>query len=403
MQRIRVLSILMLLLSGIIAVVPVWGQEGGVRYNWAPPLNQGQMPANDPLLPPIDIMPVLPLEDTLIPGTLIFNVESFGEEYTTLTITLDSRLWAYNITQRNGLTSVSPNGQYGIYTVPDGALDVITCGILDLLTLETVDRFETTGGCHQSSVYWSPDSQRVLFQTRTESGVSALGIRHHGETLVYRPLPIGSADLGDVPLGDNFNYFVSGWLSAQVISFEIVNEGIVSEQLYMSLDDSQSAYPVTSLSLEDVSSRFVLSLPAQPAGVLDRGYWLTDLVTGDHFELAPPGNIARYGVVSPDGSAVVYWAASEGPLGATHPLRLVIYVPATDEQIVLLQFDGPQGDILRTRPGQLAWNPEGIFFHIEQQPGTLSSLEEGTYRIQPDGSDLTFVTPAFLWRTLPPQ
>jgi hypothetical protein len=145
----------------------------------------------------------------------------------------------------------------------------------------------------------------------------------------------------------------------------------------------------------------ILSRPAQPLEELNRGVWLTDIVADETYSLAPTGNIARLAEVSPDDTQVVYWAETESLLGTVHPLRLVVYTPDTEEEhTVLLQFDGPQDGVLVTRPGELIWNPEGIYFHISQQPGAVSPLQSGTYRIQPDGSELTFMSSEQLWGTL---
>lgn len=374
---------------------PVMGQ-GGSGYRWPAPLNAGEMPTNPPLLPSVSVMPRLPLPEPLHIDTLLFNIEDFTDGYRILNVTLDSRLYAYNISYQYGIHSVSPNGQYGIYPVPTGATDIIPCGIMDLLTLNTVDRFDTTGGCHKSSIFWSPDGTQILFQTRDEQGHSALGIRHEGQTTVLRPLPTLNADIGGAIVNDTRDYFPKGWLTDTIISFDLGFQGTLSEQLFTNLNNPSIGYPVTDLKLEEVGKRFILSMPSQRVEVFNRSVRLTDLAANNNtFPLAPLGYVARLAVMAPDETAVLYWAETESPWGTTHPIRLVLYVPGTDEQIVLLQFDG--GDILVTRPGELAWNPEGIYFHVSQQPGAVSRLLSGTYRIQADGSSLEYVSPELFW------
>jgi hypothetical protein len=380
--------------------IPAYGQ-GGSSYQWSPPVNSGEMPTNVPLLPNISIMPTLPLDEPLIPGTLIFSVEDFSDGYSIVNLTLDERLYAYNITNRYGIYPISPNGQYGIFTVPDGATDVITCGIMDMLTGETVDQFETIGICRGTSVYWSPDSTRIFFQAVDEAGRPALGIRGDGQTTIFRPIPVDFTDLGGETLGDSWDYFIGGWISNDTVTYDIGIRGTYSQQLYTTLDDLDVGRPIPVITAEETGGRrLILSRPAQPLEELNRGVWLTDIVADDTYSLAPIGNVARLAEVSPDDSQVVYWVETEASLGTVHPLRLVVYSPDSEEHTVLLQFDGPQDGILVTRPGELIWNPEGIYFHISQQPGAVSPLQSGTYRIQPDGSDLTFVSPEQLWGTL---
>ncbi len=400
MGMIRLLSLMLIIGAMLGVMMPAQGQDQPA-FEWPAALNPGEMPANPDMLPPISAMPRLNLPEPLIPGTLFFNFESYGERYTIMNLTLDNRLYAYNITYDYGVHPVSPSGQYGIYTVPDGALEVITCGILDLLTGTTVDRFETLGGCNQTNVHWSPDSTRILFQTRDEAGHSALGIRANGETTVLRPAPVDGVDLGGETLTEDRQYRALGWVGNEVVSFELGLGPSSSEQLYASLEMPADARPATALTVEETGQRFILSFPAQPAIMFNRGVWLTDLVTGEHRSLAPAFHVATQAVLAPDESAIVYWAETEGPLGTTHPLRLTMYIPATESQVVLLQFEGPTDSLLKTRPGHLVWNPEGIYFFISQQSGALSPLLTGTYRIQPDGSNLEWVTGVLLWSSLP--
>lgn len=389
---------IMTVVSGI---APAKSQEP-VAFQWAAPLNPGQMPQNQTLLPPIHIMPTLPLPETLIPGTLFFNIQDFSDGYRILYATLDARLYAYNISYQYGIQPISPNGHYGIYTVPTGAIEVITCGILDLLTNVTVDRFDTTGACDKSSLFWSPDSSKILFQFRDENGRPGLGIRQNGQTTIIQPAPAAGVDLGGQPLVESREYFATGWLNNNIVAFDIGLSGTLSEELFTALDDPTVGQPARNLSMESVGKRLMLVLPAQPVDILSRSYGLTDLVNEASFSLAPEGHIARLAAVSPDDSKVVYWAETQTLLGTTHPLRLVVYDPDSDQHIPLLQFDGPVGDALATRPGELVWNPEGIYFYISQQPGAVSPLQSGTYRIQPDGSTLEFVTKELLWDSLAP-
>lgn len=384
---------------------PAHGQDGGtIQYRWDPPLNPGNMPQNTPFLPPAFQMPVLPLSEPLVPETLFFNIESFNDQYTVMNVTLDTldnRFYAYNISYTYGVHPVSPNGLYGIFTVPDGATDRITCGILDLITLTTVDQFQTTGGCNQNNVWWSPDSTKLLFQTVDEQGRGALAIRQDAQSSIFRPIPSTDTDLGGVPLDDSSTFTARGWISNDLFSFEVVTRGIVSETLFAKLIDPRLAVPSTKLLYEDTLQRLVTSRPAQSPGDPHRGVILTDVITGSSFSLAPFGHMARIAVVSPDDTRVVYWSETKTQTGTTHPLRLVIYNPDSDQQTVLLQFDGPTDSFLLTRPGVLVWNSDGIYFYISQQDGASSRLQTGTYRIQPDGSNLEFVTPALLWTSLP--
>ena len=398
MRRILI-SFGVLILLGIVAF-PVQGQSG-IQFTWRQPLNAGAMPQNRPLLPAAVSMPVLPLDEPLAPGTLFFNIESFTDEYSILNVTLDSRLYAYNITYLYGIHPVSPSGQYGIYTVPDGSTDVISCGILDMLTMQTVDRFETSGGCNQNNIKWSPDSTKILFQINDDQGRSSIGIRRDGQTSIVRPTPL-AADIGGVEnTNDDSIYLPGGWVNENLFYFEIGTNGSVSETLYSRLFNPNVSVPVTALLYEDTLQRLILSRPAQPLGEIRRTLMLTDIVTGDHFSVAPAGHQSRIGVVSPEDNAVVYWAETESQTGTTHPLRLVIYYPDSDEQVVLLRFDGPTDSFLVTRPFLLAWTLDGIYFHIDQQPGATSTLQSGTYRIQPDGTNLEYVTGELFWNALP--
>jgi hypothetical protein len=378
---------------------PAAGQDD-TGYQWEEPLNPGIMPTNNPLLPAINIMPPLPLPENLIPGTLFFNVQDFSSGYRIITVTLDARLYAYNITTGEGILPVSPNGQYGIYTVSDVPSEPVTCGILDMTTNVTVDRFETDGICE--NVAWSPNSNRVLLTTLDENGQSALAIRQDGQTTTFRPTPAGAVDIGGETFGENRIYFVREWISNDVISFEIGINGTLSQQIFARVGALDAGYPAEDLTLEQSGRRLVVWLPAQPINELFRGYWLTDVLTGNSFELAPPEHTALFAIPSPDDDAVAYWAAAQGPLGPTHPLRLVVYIPSEDRQVVLLQFDGPEGDILSTNPRRIVWNSEGIYFHITQREGAESELLTGTYRIQPDGTNLEFVSEEMLWDSLPP-
>lgn len=402
LRKFAILPLVMLILA-LLPLNPAQSQEEP-QFQWDPPLNPGEMPSNSPFLPPASAMPVLPLRNygALQPGTLFFNVEDFSAGYRILTLTLDTRLFAFNITTGFGVLPVSPNGQYGIYTIDPQAQGLLTCGILDLVTNVTVDRFETDSTCDSAS--WSPDSTRVLFTTRDDNG-AALGIRQNATTILIRPFPAGAVDMGLSGFEEGFIYIVEssqGWVSDEVISFEMGVEGALSQQVFSREGAFDAAYPAQDLTLEQTGKRLVTWLPSQPVNALFRGVWLTDVVQGNSFELAPTGSTALFADVSPDDNAVVYWAATKGTRGWTHPFRLVIYYPDDDRQVVLLQFDGPTDDIPVTRPGLLVWNPEGIYFYISQQEGTPSALQTGTYRIQPDGSTLEFITPELLFDSLEP-
>ncbi len=399
--------LMLVLIAGLLwgQMGPAQGQDGGtIQYRWNVPLNSGAMPQNAPYLPPAFTMPVLPLTEPLVPETLFFNIESFSDQYTVMNVTLDTvenRFFAFNISYRYGIHPISPNGQYGIFTVPDGATEVVTCGILDLLTLSTVDQFQTTGGCNQNNLWWSPDSSKLLFQTTDEQGHGALAIRQDASNAVFRPIPSTDADLGDIALDDSTIFTPRGWINNDLFAFEVVTRGIVSETLFAKLIDPRLATPSTRLLYEDTLQRLITSRPAQSAGDPHRGVVLTDVITGSSFSVAPFGHMARVADVAPDDSRVVYWSETKTQTGTTHPLRLVVYNPDSDEQTVLLQFDGPTDSFLLTRPGVLVWNNDAIYFYISQQDGAASRLQSGTYRIQPDGSNLEFVTPALLWASLP--
>jgi hypothetical protein len=394
--RILILALLVMVAGG---VLPVRGQ-GNPGYQWPAPLNPGQMPTNNPLLPPASAMPTPPLTEPLIPGTLFFNIQDFTDGYRILNLTLDSRLYAYNISNRDGVYPVSNNGQYGIVKEAENET-TSTCAIIDLLTEATVDRFETDSAC--AATFWSPDSKRIFFTTVDEQGNSALAIRQDGQNTVFRPRPAGEINMGGISPEASFIYIAQGWVSDTVITFDMGLQGALSQQVFSRIGALDAAYPAKDLTLEQTGQRFVSWRTAQPLESFFRGLWLTDVADeGNSFPLAPSGTIAWYASHAPDDSAIVYWGATEGTFGPVHPLRLVIYVPATDEQIVLLQFDGPPSENLVTRPGILIWNPEGIYFHISQLEGSPSPLQTGTYRIQPDGSNLEYVSPELLWSSLLP-
>lgn len=399
MKRMRVflMALLVILVGAAGQVLPAKGQGG---YQWPAPLNPGQMPTNSPLLPPVSAMPILPLPEPLVPGTLFFNIQDFTGGYRILNLTLDTRLYAYNISNRDGVYPVSNNGQYGI--VKESETETTsTCAIIDLLTANIVDRFETDSAC--AATFWSPDSKRIFFTTLDEQGNSALAIRQDAQNTVFRPRPSGEVDMGGISPEANFIYIAQGWVSDTVVTFDMGLQGALSQQVFARGGALDAAYPARDLTLEQTGRRFVTWRTAQPLESFFRGLWLTDAADeGNSFPLAPAGTIAWFSAYAPDDTAIVYWAATEGAFGPVHPLRLVIYVPATDEQVVLLQFDGPPGENLVTRPGILVWNPEGIYFHISQQEGTPSPLQTGTYRIQPDGSNLEYITPELLWSSLLP-
>ena len=379
------------------AVLPV-GAQGGDGYRWPIPVNAGDQPANTPLVPPADVMPILPLPEALIPGTLFFNAEAFGDEYRILNLTFDERLYAYNISTGRGILPVSPNGQYGIITLSESFEGPVVCGIVDLLTQVQVDEFETDGTC--SGVAWSPDSTRLLLTIRTADGQAALGLRQNGETQIFQPIPVPEADLGGGVVDNDRLYIINGWISPTVFSFDLGLQGALSEELFVSTTDLNTAFPAISLTRAMSDSPLVLWRPAQPLGAFTRGLWISNLDTGDSFSLAPAGHTAIFGDVAHDGSLVAYWAATVNEFGPVHPLRLVIYDPATDVQEVLMEFGGPN-DSRVTRPGLIVWNDEGIYFHVAQLPTALSPLQTGTYRISRDGFTLEWVSSELLMGSLP--
>lgn len=392
MRVLFMMSALVLVLLG----TPVAGQDDA----WSPPLNAGEMPANAPLLPSPEIMPALPLPDPLVPGTLFFSIQDFGGGYHITHVTLDYRLHAYNISYQYGVHPISPNGQYAIFTAVDSAEDFISCGILDMLTLVQVDQFQTAAPCDPRHIHWSPDSTQILFQTRDSSGRSALALRQNGQTTMLRPVPVAGVDLGGQPLVEERDYFATGWVSEQVITFEIGIGVSRSEQLFATLSRPEDAYPV--FMLDDAVQNFVPVLPSQTIGTIHRSYRLFDTNAAAYLALANEGEVVSRPVLSPDGSRFVYWVETASTYFTTYPLRLVVFDPQTRTQSVLLQFDGPRDRVIATRPGQIAWNHDAIYFDIAQQEGTTSSLVMGTYRIQPNGTNLEFVTPEFLFYSLAP-
>jgi hypothetical protein len=394
----RRLTLLMALVGVLLMVMPTFAQDGS-GYRWPIPVNSGESPANTPLVPPAEVMPVLPLPEPLMPGTLFFNAEAFGDQYRILNLTFDERLYAYNISTGRGVLPVSPNGKYGIITLSDSFEGPVTCGIVDLLTKVQVDEFHTDGAC--SGVAWSPDSTRLLFTLRDENGVQSIGVRQNGETQFFRPMPVPEADIaGSDVNGTDVVYLINGWLSNNTYSFDFGLQGALSESLFVTINDPNTAYPAISLSEALSDNPLVLFRPAQPLGTITRGLWLTNLVTGDTFSLAPGGHTAILGDVSPDGKLVAYWAATVNEFGPVHPLRLVIYDTETDVQEVLIQFDGPS-DHLATRPGLIVWNDEGIYFHLSNQPEAANKLQTGTYRISRDGFTLEFISTELLMDSLP--
>lgn len=396
MRRLLLLITALLLFSGFQFTTPVAGQ-GGEGFQWPAPLHPGTLSSTESLMPPANAMPTLPLEEPLIEHTLFFNAEAFGiEDYRVLNLTFDTRRHAYNITTELGALPVSPNGQYVITTVSAAVPGLVTCGIVDILTGQQVDQFQTDGAC--SGVEWSPDSTQLLLTTTDQDGNSALAIRHNGQNTVFRPVPTAEADLGGGAVSGDRVYIINGWLSNSVFSFDLGLQGNLTEELFTHTDDLETAFPALNLTTEMAAESIVLWRPAQPLGQVTRGLWMTHLETGDTFRLAPAGHTAIIGDVAPDGNAVVYWAATESNLGPVHPLRLVIYLPETDDQIVLLQFDG-LADRLVTRPGLVIWNPEGIYFHLSQQDEN-NALPTGTYHIQPDGSELEYITEHLLMGSL---
>lgn len=396
MRRLSSLVALFMTVSLFVLSMPAFSQ-GGEGFQWPAPLSAGEQPLNAALLPPSNVMPRLPLDETLIKGTLFFNAEAFGEEYRILNLTLDKRLYAYNISTERGVLPVSPNGQYGVTTVLAAVPGGVSCGIMDLLTGGLVDQFELDGAC--SGVAWSPDSTRLLITIADENGQQFLAIRQNGQTTPFEALPVPEADLGGGTFSGDRLFIINGWLSNDVISFDVGLQGFLTETLFVDLNNPTEAFPAISLQAEHANLPLVLWRPAQPLGALTRSLWLTNLGTGDSFQLSPIDSTAIIGDISPDATQVVYWAATVGPQGPAHPLRLAIYDPETDQQTVLLQFDGPS-DIFATRPGLVIWNEEGIYFQISQQEGAISQLKSGVYRIQADGTALEFVSEELLMGVL---
>lgn len=395
----RLIVIFAVLLVAVIAMqaAPVSGQgDGGFR--WPIPANDGAMPAEPALLPPATAMPALPLPEALIPGTVFFNVEDYGEEYRILNLTFDSRRYAYNITTQRGALPVSPNGQYAVITLSDHFEGPVTCAIIDLLTQVQVDEFQTDGAC--SGVAWSPDSTRLLLTVTDDQGVQSLGLRQNGDTTLFRPVPAPESDLGGVEVSEDRIYIINGWISNNTFSFDIGLQGVLSESLFTSTDKLDLAVPAISLTRESSDKPLILWRPAQPLGAIDRGLWLTNLDTGDSFQLAPAGHTAIFGDVSPAGDEVAYWAAPLTETGPGHPLRLAVYDPATEAHEVLLQFDGPV-EALITRPGLVVFNNDYIYFHIGQLPEAQSPLQTGSYRISRDGMSLDYITEYLLMSSLP--
>lgn len=394
MRRISVLFLMSIIL---VVAAPVLGQ-GDDEFRWPIPINSGEMPQNQPLLPPSSVMPVLPLPETLKPGTIFINAEAFGEEYIVENLTFDERLYAYNISTERGVLPVSPNGQYGIITLSDNFQGPVTCGIVDLLTGTQVDEFLTDGAC--SGVEWSSDNTRLLLTITDENGAQSLGIRQNGETTTFRPVPTAESDLGGGAFSDSAIYIVNGWISNNVISVDMGLDGALTETLFVDLANMNEAFPAVSMTPEQSDKSVIIWRPAQALSQIDRGLWITNLATGDSFRLAPDGHTAIFGDVSPDGTEVAYWAAVATETGPAHPLRLVVYNPSTESNEVLLQFEGP-ADQLVTRPGLVVFNDEGIYFHIGQLDGAPSPMVTGTYRISRDGLTLEYISEFLMMDSLP--
>ncbi|MCI0713082.1 MAG: hypothetical protein L0154_23200 [Chloroflexi bacterium] len=394
MRRISVLFLMSIIL---VIAAPVLGQ-GDDEFRWPIPINSGEMPLNQPLLPPSSVMPALPLPETLKPGTIFINAEAFGEEYIVENLTFDERLYAYNISTERGALPVSPNGQYGIITLSDNFQGPVTCSIIDLLTGTQVDEFLTDGAC--SGVEWSPDNTRLLLTITDDNGVQSLGIRQNGETTTLRPVPTAESDLGGGAFGDSAIYIINGWVSNNVISVDMGLDGALTETLFVDLANTNEAIPAVSMTPEQSDKSVIIWRPAQALSQIDRGLWITNLATGDSFQLAPDGHTAIFGDVSPDGTEVAYWAAVATDTGPAHPLRLVVYNPTTDSNEVLLQFEGP-ADQLVTRPGLVVFNDEGVYFHIGQLDGAPSPMVTGTYRISRDGLTLEYVSEFLMMDSLP--
>lgn len=372
--------------------------QGGDTFDWGTPLNAGDMPEGEPLLPPINVMPTLPLDTwgALASGTVFINVDGNSTgQYEVQTVTFDERRYAFNITTGAGVLPVSPSGQYGIYTVGSQNTDIITCAIRDLVGNFDVDRFESDAVCESAA--WSPDSTRIAFTTLDEEGNSALAIRQDGQTTTFRPQPFGSVDLGGAQWDGNPRYLLNGWLSDGVLSYEMsFNNTILSQEMYVRTGALNAGYVATELTLEQSSKRLVAWKPAQPVGALYRDIQLMDIVQNQTRALAPEGYSALYADVSPDGNQVVYWAAPKIAQGWGNPLRLVIYDADADSHTVLLEFGGPEGEVFVTRPGKIFWYGTSIYFHISQQSDEFSDLETGTYRIEADGSVLEFISAELL-------
>lgn len=394
MRRISVLFVMSIIL---VLAAPVMGQ-GDDEFRWPIPINSGEMPQNQALLPPSSVMPVLPLPEPLKPGTIFINAEAFGEEYRVENLTFDERLYAYNISTGRGALPVSPNGQYGIITLSDNFQGPVTCGIVDLLTGQQVDEFLTDGAC--AGVEWSPDSTRLLLTITDDNGVQSLGVRQNGQTTTFRPVPTPETDLGGGTFGDSAIYIIDDWISNNVISVDMGLDGALTETLFVDLANPDAAFPAVSMTQEQSNNSVVIWRPAQAVSQIDRGLWITNLATGDSFQLAPDGHTAIFGDVSPDGTEVAYWAAVASPTGPAHPLRLVVYNPSTDTNEVLLEFEGP-ADQLVTRPGLVVFNNEGIYFHIGQLDGAPSPMVTGTYRISRDGLTLEYVSEFLMMGSLP--